>query len=45
MTYKVHITSDNYSIFIDVEELSLNEVLRCLEEQYGLKYSYERVNK
>lgn len=35
MVFKVLFSSTEYSIFLDLDELTLSEALICLEEQYG----------
>ena len=35
MTCNIFISSDNYAIMVDIEEVRLDEILICLEEQWG----------
>lgn len=35
MVFNIFISSDNYSIVIDIDKIRLDEILICLEEQYG----------
>ena len=35
MVLNVFISSDNYAIVIDMDKMRLDEILICLEEQYG----------